>query len=112
MDISFILAIDELYTLMSLIPNHTEAGKRFAEGALPGAEMCDLSGLVDKGLARRAGAELEVAPVIRMVADALARAAEATSDGGVWMIESPWVALRCEAYPYQDGCFRVTPLKG
>ena len=111
MEVSFILSDDELLTLISLVPCRTVAGARFVSDALSGAELCDLGGLVDKRLARRVGEEMELTPVIRMVADALARSDSAENRGGSWLIGSPWVTLRCERYPYQGKRFRITPLK-
>ena len=147
MDISILLSKNELFTLISLEQNHSEAGRRFAEAALAGAERCDLSGLAERKLAKRVGADgLELAPVVRMIADALAHADEAEERGGasgsengsgvvgsgadasgvgggdgsgfggsgadgVWLVRSPCITLRCEAYPYQDGYMRVVPLK-
>jgi len=112
MDISFILSFDELFTLISLIPGRTEAGARFVETALSGALLCDLNGLVEKKLATRAGSELEIALVVRMLSDAISRADSAEVRDGVWEIHSPWVSLRCEAYPYQDKQYLITPLEG
>ena len=111
MDVSFILSSDELYTLISLIPVRTEAGARFAGAALSGARLCDLSGLLEKKLARRVNGELELAAVIRMLSDAISRADSASNHNGVWEIRSPWVSIRCEDYPYQENHFKITPLE-
>ena len=110
MDISFILTSDEIFTLMSLLPDRTEGGERFAAEALPDAKQCDLSSLADKKLAKLTNGELELAPVIRMMADAIARADSVEAKGDIWNIDSPWVSLRCEKYLYQDGCWKITPL--
>ena len=111
MDISFILSTDEVFTLISMIDDKTEAGELFSSEALPGAGYCDLSGLVDKKLARVAGDELELAPVLRMLADAIARASSIERSGEAWSIRSPWVSLRCEEYPYREGHLKITPVK-
>lgn len=111
MEMSFLLSDDEVFTLMSLAPGRTEAGQSFADGALDGAKLCDLSGLVDKSLARRSGDELELIPVIRMVADALSRADFALRDGEVWEVGSPWLNLLCERYAFRDGYWKITPMK-
>jgi len=112
MEISFILSTDEIYTLMSLFPDHTDDGRRFAAEALSGATPCDLSSLVDKKLAKPVSDKLEVAPVIRMLIDAIARADIAEIHDDVWSITSPWVSLRCEKYPYQEGFWKITPHNG
>ena len=115
MDVSFILSENELFTLMSLAPDPSEAGRAFAEAALAGAQRCDLGGLADRKLAKHVGGGgLELAPAIRMIADALAHAdsvEESGGGGGSWVVRSRWVTLRCERYPYQDGHLRVIPLK-
>jgi len=111
MDVSFILSSDELYTLISLMPVRTEAGARFVKEALSGARLCDLSGLLEKKLARQVGGELELAAVVRMLSDAISRADSALNHDGVWEIITPWVSIRCEDYPYQDSHFKITPLE-
>ena len=111
MDISFILSSDEILTLISLMPGQTEAGAIFVESALRGASPCDLSGMVDKKLARMAGEELVLTPAARMVVDAIARADGAEYSDGAWSIRSPWISLRCENYPFLEGHWKLTPLK-
>ena len=111
MDVSFILSGDEIFTLMGLFSGHTEVGERFAAGALVGAEICDLSSLVEKKLAKRVGDSLEIEPVVRMVADAMARADSATNKDDKWEIDSPWISLQCEQYPYQANHWKITPLQ-
>ena len=114
MEVSFILSNDELYTLISLIPVRTEAGARFVEEALSGAQLCNLNGLLEKKLARRADGELELelAPVVRMLSDAIARADSAKNHFGSWEIRSQWVSLRCAACPHQENHLIITPLEG
>jgi len=111
MDISFILSADEILTLISLMPGQTGPGKKFCDEALPNAVICDLTGLIDKKLARMVGDELELAPVIHMVADAVARATSAELLGETWEVHSPWISLQCETYPFREGDWRITPLK-
>ena len=111
MDVSFILATDEIFTLMSLLPGHTEDGKRFTSEALHNAKACDLSGLAAKKLAKATNGKLELAPGIRMIIDGIARADSAVKHGAIWEIRSPWVFLRCEKYPYQEDCWKITPVE-
>jgi hypothetical protein len=111
MDVAFLFSNDELFTMISLMPSHTEAGQRFFESALGSAEMCDLSGLVDKKLARFVGNEIALEPAVRMVADAIARADSAEYNENVWVIHSPWVSLQCENYTYREGYWKVTPFE-
>jgi hypothetical protein len=111
MDVSFILSMDELYTLMLLAPKISENGRRFINEALADAEICDLSGLVEKSLARRIEDELDLEPVLRLVADALSNADNAQLIGEVWSIRSPWVSLLCERYTYHENHWKITPVK-
>jgi hypothetical protein len=111
MDVSFILSADEIYTLMSYANNPSEAGRKFADAVLSEAKLCDLNGLVEKQLAKHIAGELDLAPVIRMVADALACADRSELHGDVWNIQSSWVSLRCEKYPYKEKHYKITPLK-
>ena len=111
MDISFIMSSDEIFTLMSLFPDQTEHGKRFAAEALTGAKPCDLSSLAEKNLAKLINGNLELAPAVRMVGNALAQADSASIHDDAWDISSPWVALRCEMYPYQERHWRITPVE-
>ena len=110
MDISFILSADEIFTLMSLFPEHTEAGKRFINDALVQAKPCDLSSLAEKKMTRLTGGDYELAPVVRMIADSMARADSSDFIEGVWYIRSPWILLRCEEYPYRERHWRISPL--
>ena len=112
MDVSFIMSADEIYTLMSIFPDHTEAGKLFAQEALPGAEFCDIAGLVQKKLAKKhANGQTELSPVISMCMQALAQADSAERQGDCWLIHSPWITLCCEAYTFNDKHYRITPMK-
>ena len=110
MDVSFLLSADELFTLMSLSTSRTGSGQLFADEALAGAGLDDLSGLVDKKLARRFGEELELMPVVRMISDALSRAEGIERSGETWNVRSPWVSLRCERYLYNEGLWKITPV--
>jgi len=112
MDVSFILSQNELYTLLSAEPKRTEAGAVFLETALSGAERCDLSGLVERKLARRVSSGPEPAPVIAMLSCAISQADSAEESGGIWEISSQWLSIRCEAYPYQEEHLKITLLEG
>ena len=109
MDVSFILSADELFTLLSLYPEQSKAGRSFADAALQDAALCDLSGLTEKNLARLAGGELDLAPVIGMVADAIAHADSAEERDGVWNVSAPDIILRCEKYAYREETWKITP---
>ena len=110
MDIAFILSADEIITLLSQFPDHTEAGERFISNALPNALFCDLSSLAEKNLAALTDGKLELAPALRMAIDAIARAESADNNDGVWDIRSLWVFLRCEEYSYNEGYWKITPV--
>jgi len=110
MEVSFILSNDELYTLLKIAKEKTKAGKRFIDEALHDAKLCDLSGLIEKKLARSTNGDLELEPVLRMVTDAISRATSAELQEEVWNIRSPWVDLLCENYPYHEGHQRITPV--
>jgi len=110
MDVSFILSADELYTLISLIPDMTISGKHFCDEALAGAEICDLSGLIHKNMAKQVEDELELEPVLRMISSAVSKATSAEHHDGIWSIRSEWIDLRCEKYPYHDNHWKVTPV--
>ena len=112
MDVSFILSSDELFTLISLMPEQTEAGRRFADNALSEAVLCDLTGLEEKKLARISKEGVELEPVIHMLADAMARADSAELHGDIWEIHSSWVSLQCIRYKYRQGHWKVTPVRG
>ena len=109
LEVSFILSDDEVFSLMSLFPDRSVAGQGFMDEALGGAVVCDLSGLVGKGLARVAGGQLELVPVVRMVADALARGDSVSRRGEVWDVRSKWVSLVCERYLFRDGHWKISP---
>ena len=111
MDISFILSTDEIFTLMSLFPDQTEHGKRFTAEALQGAKICDLSSLAEKKLARLINGNLELAPAVRMVGNAIAQADSASINDDAWDISSPWISLKCEKYPYKEGFWKITPVE-
>ena len=112
MDVSFILSADELFTLISMMNGQTEAGKEFIEKALADAEICDLTGLKEKKLAHIEGDELELAPVMQMMIDTISNASNAENHGDYWEIESAWVTLRCEGYPFKEGYWKISPIKG
>ena len=109
MEVSFIISADELFTLMSTVQGWTEAGRQFNAEVLGDAVICDLSELPDKKMARFIDGELELAPVIRMIADAVTRADNITRRGDIWEVASPWVTPKCERYPYREGHWRITP---
>lgn len=111
MDVSFLLSYDELFTLMTLSPEVSAAGRRFTESALPGAEMCDLTGLVEKKLARWVGSELEIASVVRMASDAIAQADSLVEQESSWVVYSPWVTLICSQYLYRENHIKITPVE-
>jgi len=111
MDVSFILSDDELYTLLYLAPEKTEAGQRFIDEALSGAEICDLTGLTEKNLARIIEDEIELESVLRLVTGAISKATEVKKQGEAWFIGSPWVNLLCEDYRYNDKHRKITPVK-
>jgi len=110
MDVSFILSAEEFFTLISLVPDATEAGQQFRNEVLGGAEICDLSGLIEKNMARRVEDELVLEPVLRMISSAVAKADSAEVHNGIWSIRSPWVELRCEKYLYHKNHWKITPV--
>ena len=113
MDVSYILSADELFTLMSLVTEHSEAGTQFGADALQGAEVCDLGGLVGKKMAKQGvDGEVELAPVLGMLAESIARAERIEQDDGGWLVFSPLVMSRCEVYRYKEGHFKITPIEG
>jgi len=112
MDVSFILSTDELYTLISQMNTQTQAGKAFVEKALAGAQSNDLSMLAGKNLAGVDGEELTLAPVLQMLVDAISNAGRAEYNGRYWEIDSDWVTLQCESYPFIDRHWKLTPVKG
>ena len=112
MDVSYIFSADELFTLMSLVSKHSEAGRAFGAGELADAVSCDLSGLVKKKMAKHcADGEMELSPVIRMLTDALASADSIDRQEDGWLVRAPWVTLRCAVYPYRDDHYIITPMK-
>jgi len=112
MEVAFILSLNELFTLMSMIPGGSDAGRQFSKDALPGASMCDLGGLAEKKLARyNTDGKMELMPVVRMLTDALARADSVESFENGWIVRSPWITLQCENYPYNQKHLKITPIK-
>jgi hypothetical protein len=112
MEVSFILSANEIFTLISQTPEHTESGERFIREALAGAQSCDLTSLVKKKLAHITDNELELEPVLYMLITALSHADNAENCVSHWEIQSPWVSLRCESYPFKAGYWRLSPVKG
>ena len=112
MDVSFILSTDELFTLISQMNNQTQAGKAFAEKALAGAQESDLTILAEKNLARIDGEELILAPVVQMMVDTISNANRTEYNGKHWEINSDWVTLQCEIYPFIERHWKLTPIKG
>ena len=111
MEVSFILSAEEFFTLTSLVSDVTEAGERFRNEALCGAEICDLSGLIEKNMARQVDDELVLEPVLRMISSAVLEADSAEVNDGIWSIRSQWVELRCEKYLYHENHWKITPVQ-
>lgn len=111
MEISFLLSGDELLTLISVNSEITKAGQHFITNALEGSEICDLLSLADKNLAKSINDELEIEPVVRMIADALAHADSSELKDDSWDIKSELINLKCQKYPYRDGYWKVTPVE-
>jgi len=112
MDVSFVLSADELFTLISQMNKQTEAGKTFVEKALKNAEICDLSNLEEKNLAGIGGDELILVPVMHMLINAISNATGAEDKDSYWEIDSDWVTLHCERYPYKEEHWILSPIKG
>lgn len=112
MEVSYIISEDELFTLISMTSNHTDAGRLFCAEVLSEAKVCDLDGLVDKNIAvKRANNQVELTPVFNMFIDSLAQADSIQNVGNSWIIQSPWITLRCEAYPFIEKHIKITPMK-
>ena len=111
MEISFILSKDELLTLILINDDITEAGQCFVDTALEGAEICDLLSLIDKNFAKNVNDELEVEPVLRMIADAIAHAVSSEHKDDTWKIGSKLIALECQKYPFHEGYLKITPVE-
>jgi hypothetical protein len=112
MEVSFILKADELFTLMSLVPERTKAGQKLYDEAVSGFSICDLSGLVEKNLARFVEDELVLDPVLSMISSALSTADSARLYDEVWDIKSKWINLQLEKYKYNEEHWKITPLRG
>jgi len=110
MEVSFILSSDELYTLILLSGEMTEAGQQFCDKTLHDAQANDLSGLIEKNLAKKVEDELELEPVLRMISSAISQADNTELNNGVWSIRSPWVDLRCEKYQFNENHWKITPV--
>jgi hypothetical protein len=111
MTVSFILSIDEIYTLMSLVPEHTDAGSRLLAEVFAGGKTDGLTELIDKKLAHNINGTLELTPALRMIAFTLARPEELIAKQGFYLVRSAWIKLKLEKYTYKDGHYRITPLK-
>ena len=112
MDVSYIFSADELFTLISLIPDRSDAGQRFCEDALADAALCSLDGLGAKKMAKQhPGNQLELAPVIRMITETLAKAESLERIKNGWLLRSPWITVSCEAYPHLERHYLITPLE-
>ena len=112
MDVSFIFSADELLTLTSQIPGATEAGRLFCAEALSRAEVCGLNGLVEKKMAKYiANGDMELTPVVRMLTEAMARPEKIEWIENGWIVRSPWIAFKCEKYPYKENHYAITPMK-
>ena len=102
---------DELFTLVSMIEDHSEPGKQIIDEALHDAEPCELSGLIEKKMAKKSESDIiEVAPIIKMIIEAIAHAESVKRNDIDWEIKSQWVDLKLEAYPFRDEYFRITPI--
>ena len=112
MDVSYILSADELFTLMSLFPDHSEAGKAFVADALRDAKICGLDEPVKKEMAKiYPSGEIELSPIIRMLTDALAHASDVRQTENGWICHSPWITVKCDVYAYKEGHYKLTPIK-
>lgn len=111
MDVSFILSDDELFTLLSVSEEKSEAGQIFLEKALDGAKLCDLKGLVEKNLARFIDDELELESVIGMIVEVISKSESAELRDECWYIRSDPVDVLCENYQYNEGHRKVTPVR-
>ncbi|MCL2820285.1 MAG: hypothetical protein FWD38_05580 [Oscillospiraceae bacterium] len=112
MDISFIFTADEIFTLASMINNHSPAGKEFIGNALTDAQICDLSSLAEKEHAQINGDKLELEPVIRMVFDTVTKAVRVVNVDDYWMIYSNRLTLKCEKYRFKENSWKISPIKG
>jgi len=111
MEVSFILKTDELFTLLSLAPERSNAGQKLYDEAVSGANVCDLSGLIEKKLALLIEDELVIDPVLHMISSALSVADSAELHDDVWDIKSKWIDLHLEKYKYNEDHWRITPLR-
>ena len=117
LEVSFMLSRDELYTLVLLSGEPTEAGKYFISEALAGASPDDLSGLIEKKMAHGHGEKIVVEPVIRMLGASICKAEKidfinlGNESGGTYVVCSPWIKIRCEPYPRIENCLKLTPEK-
>lgn len=113
MDVSYIMSVDEIFTLMMLIPEHTAPGEQFISEALTGADNCALDELEGKKMAKRTDdGRIELAPVISMFIETLAKASAVERAESGWIVRSQWITLHCEPYPYKDKHYILTPMKG
>jgi len=116
-EVSFIFSIDELYTLMLSSGEPSEAGKNFINEVLAGAVQSDLSELPAKKMAYEQDGKIFIEPVIRMLGASICKAEKIDfidsedKNGGVYIISSKWVKVKCERYLKIDGCVKLTPLK-
>ena len=110
MEVSFLMSCDEVFTIISLMPNRTPPGERFIRVALAGAKECGLQNFVGKNMARLTDDGYVLDPVIKMIADAMARPDSATFEDEVWLIKSPWISLTCEKCSTRVGHLKITPV--
>ena len=119
-EVSFILSRDELYTLVLLSGEPSEAGRDFVAGVLAGAVQNDLLGLVEKKMAHEQNGKILLEPVVRMLGAAVCKAdkvdvaeskGKKSKNDGIYTIYSPWLKLRCERYARIADCIKLTPLK-
>jgi len=111
MDISFILSTDEIFTLMSIARMRSAEGEAFITEALADAEICDLSGLVEKKFARYTNGELSIDPIVRMIADSLAMAESIAIREESWFVNAPWVSLIIQVCEYRKDHWKITPIQ-
>lgn len=94
LNVSFLFSRDELYTLVKKY-DLSDAGKAFMDKVLLDAREDDLSGFVQKQLAKAQDGKILLEPVICMIAESIASAIEFWEKDGCYEIKSEWVALKC-----------------
>ena len=111
-EVSFIFSRDELYTLILLYGEPSEAGQTFIAEALAKAVPNDLLGLIDKKMAYEQNGKISIEPVIRMLGASICKADKIDAiSSGIYIIYSPWIKVRCEPYSKIENCIKLTPIK-